>query len=257
MSSAILYLAIVAIWACVLVPRWLHRSHENPSGEELLADSDDAADFDEEAAEFDEDSDSPTEEFAPVARSSAGSAQAYVAVEAGYVHAEFVTESGFAGRAGFAGQPGFAGHADGARPGLEGTADPPGQAASRARILQSRRRLLTMLVALAVTAMAFTLDGLTTWWVIIPPAGMLGLYLLLLREAAHADTENAIRRAEAQAAAEAAHAARVAHARAREAVTAHAPQPTAEIIDISARAAQAGDQLYDQYADAAVRAVGD
>ena len=25
MSSAILYLAIVAIWACVLIPRWLRR----------------------------------------------------------------------------------------------------------------------------------------------------------------------------------------------------------------------------------------
>ena len=26
MSSAILYVAIVAIWACVLIPRWLHRA---------------------------------------------------------------------------------------------------------------------------------------------------------------------------------------------------------------------------------------
>src|ERR1039457_4239770 len=27
MSSAILYLAIIAIWACVLVPRWIHKPH--------------------------------------------------------------------------------------------------------------------------------------------------------------------------------------------------------------------------------------
>ena len=64
LSSAILYLAIVAIWACVLVPRWLHRSHENPSGGEILADSDEAPEFGEEDADFDEDSDAPTEEFA-------------------------------------------------------------------------------------------------------------------------------------------------------------------------------------------------
>ena len=41
MSSAILYLAIVAIWACVLVPRWLRRSHEH------AADSPDVAGLDE------------------------------------------------------------------------------------------------------------------------------------------------------------------------------------------------------------------
>ena len=39
-----------------------------------------------------------------------------------------------------------------------------------------------------------------------------------------------------------------------EAREASQPQPAAEIIDISARVT---DQLYDQYADAAVRAVGD
>jgi hypothetical protein len=30
MSSAILYLAIIAIWACVLIPRWLKRAHVAP-----------------------------------------------------------------------------------------------------------------------------------------------------------------------------------------------------------------------------------
>ena len=42
--------------------------------------------------------------------------------------------------------------------------------------------------------------------------------------------------------------------RGRRAGEASQPQPTAEIIDISARVS---DQLYDQYADAAARAVGD
>ena len=74
---------------------------------------------------------------------------------------------------------------------------------------------------------------------------MLGMYLLLLREAALADSENANRRAEAEH--ETRHRAR---ARARE----RAQRPGAQIIDISDRL---GDQLYDQYADATVRAVGD
>jgi hypothetical protein len=251
LSSAILYLAIVAIWACVLVPRWLHRSHENPSDGEILADSDETAAFEEEDAEFDESSDAPTEEFAPVSRSRAGPvAQTYVAVETEYIHAEYeyVAEAGYAGEA--PAPPEFTGHSH------LPAGSPP---ASRDRVLQTRRRLLTILVVLTAAAVGGTITGITMWWTIVPPAIMLGLYVLLLREAAQADAENEIRRAEAQAAAEAAHAAAVARAREREreALAAQAPQPTAEIIDITARTARDRDQLYDQYADAAVRAVGD
>ena len=43
MSSAILYLAIVAIWACVLVPRWLHRSNDNHSGQETVSEQEEFA----------------------------------------------------------------------------------------------------------------------------------------------------------------------------------------------------------------------
>ncbi len=266
MSSAILYLAIVAIWACVLVPRWLHRSHENPSDGEILADSDEAPDFDEQDADFDEDSDAPTEEFAPVGRSRTGTpdvghpvfvddepvAETYVAVETEYVHTEYVAGSGYASEGPSAGQPEFAGQ----RPDPYYAAG-PAPLASRDRVLQTRRRLLTILVALTAAALGGTVAGITMWWIIIPPASMLGLYLLLLREAAQADADNEIRRAEAQAAAEAEYAAQMARARAREALAAQVPEPTAEIIDISARTAQAKDQLYDQYADATVRAVGD
>ncbi len=247
MSSAILYLAIVAIWACVLVPRWLHRSHENPSGSELLADSDETAGLEEEDAEFDESSDAPTEEFAPVSASRAGPvAETYVSVETEYVQAEYVAGSGYAGEA--PAPPEFTGYShlpDGSPP------------ASRDRVLQTRRRLLTILVVLTAAAVGGTITGITMWWTIVPPAIMLGLYVLLLREAAQADAENEIRQAEAHAAAEAAYAAAVARAREQEALAAQAPQPTAEIIDITARTARDRDQLYDQYADATVRAVGD
>jgi len=113
-----------------------------------------------------------------------------------------------------------------------------------------------MLVTVAVATAGSALLGLTPWWVTIPPAGLLGMYLLLLREAAHADSENAVRQAQARARAARAARARAARERAREAHTAPLQQPAAEIIDISALA-HGGGQLYDQYADAEVRAVGD
>ena len=117
--------------------------------------------------------------------------------------------------------------------------------------------MLTMLVTLAVAAMACILTGVTHWWTAAPPVGMLGVYLLLLREAAHADAD-ASRRADAYARAQAAQAVRERAREARQrARAARSPQPTAEVIDISGRTASVVDQLYDQYADATVRAVGD
>jgi hypothetical protein len=120
--------------------------------------------------------------------------------------------------------------------------------ASRSRVLRARRRLLTMLVLLSAVAAACTVLKLTSWWVCIPPAGMLGSYLLLLREAALADAEQARRRAAMDLRGQAA------RQRAQAAAMEYDEQPSAQIIDISARV---GDQLYDQYADATVRAVGD
>jgi hypothetical protein len=125
---------------------------------------------------------------------------------------------------------------------------------SRGKALQARRRLLTVLALLAVAAASCTALRLASPWVCIPPAVMLGMYVLLLRETALADSERSERRA-ARAAAER----RAALARARAAWAARTPQPvlasgSAQIIDISARLR---DQLYDQYEDAAARAVGD
>ena len=77
---------------------------------------------------------------------------------------------------------------------------------------------------------------------------MLGVYLLLLREAALADAEQARQRAAMDRGVQAA------RQRAYVAAMEREEQPSAQIIDISARV---GDQLYDQYADATVRAVGD
>lgn len=188
MSSAILYLAIVAIWAVFLVPRWVRRAHTAPEGG--------VADLGEHAGAADADAAAET----PRMRDRLPAAPAR-----------------------------------------------PKPTLSQRSILRARRRTMATLVALAAIAAACTAYKLTPWWVCVPPGGMLGMYLLLLREAALADAEHARWRAD-----EAARAARAARQRARSVQPALVPVPDAKIIDISRRV---GDQLYDQYADA--RAIGD
>jgi hypothetical protein len=127
-----------------------------------------------------------------------------------------------------------------------------------------------MLIVLSVAAVGLAYLHLAASWVIIPPMVMLLGYMLLLREAARADAELRERRATERAAAMARRARERPTEATRETETgasaapagdgfapvwpAHEPLPHAEVIDISARA---GDQLYDQYADAKLRAVGD
>jgi hypothetical protein len=313
LSSAILYLAIVAIWACVLVPRWLRRSHAAPSDTELLSDQNEAY-----QAEYE-----PSEEFAPsgpgeedaaayadplawedpaapgapenadagsytvTASYSSYSAEVTYSAETadsgepletagpdGYVETgdsgEYAGTRGPGEYAETGGTGRYTGHpASGApvAPGVpvahgdpsaghrhpQAPARPPGPSP---HVLQARRRTLTMIIAVTIAAMGAALIGLVPWWTSVPPFLILGMYLLLLREAAHADAERAHSWAEAQARAAAAHAAHLARERAREAQMAPPPQ-TAEIINISALAAEARDQPYDQYADAEIRAVGD
>jgi hypothetical protein len=209
-SSSFLYLAIVAVWAFVLVPRWLRRQQVQPQVEvDVEVDLEFAPDDDAELQGYDDFDDARNYGHADdmQARSYAGSADAD-------------------GRAGYSLAP-----------------------LSMSRVLQARRRLLTMLLLLTAAAAACTVLKLTSWWVCIPPGVMLGIYLLLLREAAVADAEQAHRRAAMEMRVRAA-----AHQRELAAATEREAQPSAQIIDISARV---GDQLYDQYADATVRAVGD
>ena len=133
MSSTILYLAIVAIWAGVLVPRWLRRE--------------------------------PHRETSTHSRDAA------------------VIDGGTAGMA--VGAPG----ADEARPRRGAEAGWQPSRSDRARAMAARRRLFGILVALAFAATTIAVAGLATWWVVVPPAGMLAGYVILLREAARADAE--------------------------------------------------------------------
>ena len=204
MSSVFLYVAIVAIWAFVLVPRWLRRHHAQPRS---LSDGDIAAD-------------APPESYEEADEDGAAEFTEYPADEA-----EPVVSA-----------------APASRPAPMTTRSLP-----RSRTMQARRRLLTILVFLAAAAGAGAAIRFIPWWTCVAPIGVLVCYFLLLRTAARADAEHARRVATVQAREARSYAA----ARRRAAV---ASAPDAQIIDISSRV---GDQLYDQYADATVRAVGD
>jgi hypothetical protein len=253
-SSAILYLAIVGIWAFLLVPRWLRRSHlltltgmDTAGHDGMLAGDSvpgDSVPGENEASE----TAAGTGAEAVGGDGPWGAEVSYTAIAYQQVSKDDTPEPDTAPIApvvvSLDGEPVPADVADDelvspAQPGRP--ARPP---ISRSKILQARRRLLTILVLLAASAVTCTMLKLTSPWVCVPPAAMLGMYLLLLREAAIADAEVATYRAD-----------QAALARRRAATEAAlAPQPTAEIIDISDRL---NDQLYDQYADATVRAVGD
>jgi hypothetical protein len=131
----------------------------------------------------------------------------------------------------------------------------PAPIARRGAILRARRRMLAMTTTLAAAAMMIAVAHLAAWWVVVPPMMMFGGFVMLLREAARTDADRAHRlAAHAGSVRQSAADGVVATETVRPPVTAPKPTWTAEIIDISARL---GDQLYDQYADAAVRAVGD
>lgn len=201
MSSVFLYVAIVAIWAFVLVPRWLRHHHAQPQ-----ADTDETVE----------------------AQSTPGAREQYAEAGPEPADVEYPQQDRR-----FARSP-----------------SPPRLA--RSHMMQARRRLLTVLVVLTAAAGACGGIKVAPFWVCIPPATVLCMYVLLLREASRADAEVAQRYAAVQS--REARLREVARRRAHEEALAEAAQPSAEIIDISARVA---DQLYDQYADAAVRAVGD
>jgi hypothetical protein len=228
MSSAFLYVGIVAIWAFVLVPAWLRRHH----AAEQAGDDGAYAPAPEDSADYDYEPQDEAGEYyaAPVAH--AGPPAEPESADA-YADQEQSASSYYASP-----------YSSPQRDGRIGSARP----LTRSKVLQARRRLLTLLVLIAAVAGACTVLKLTAWWACIPPAGMLVMYLLLLREAAISDAEQARKRAEFEARQWAA------YEREREASWQPDEQPSAEIIDISARV---GDQLYDQYADATVRAVGD
>jgi hypothetical protein len=282
-SSAILYVAIVAIWACVLIPRWLHRSGghtADPAVPEDVVRGDVVSDSGEDNDDRDilgediDDADVPAED-APGSTVLAGYTETVRTVAAVWTAATADRASRRRSRRREAApvEPPESRAETDARP-------PLAPEESRRRMLAARRRLLGMLVILEVAAIALDAVGLAALWVLIPPSVMLIGYLLLLREAAHADAERAQR--EEEAARARARARTRGQARPREHATAAppaAPQApaaryedpapgrdfapglagkyttsTAEVIDIS----EGPDEDFrDEYQATKLRAVGD
>ena len=277
MSTAILYLAIVAIWAGVLVPRLLRRSQQRSSSTVADETVTDVPDLAGEDADADAGADS---EVVAVGGAGLNEAPAYyaapgeTAVTGGpavppgrddegveydfpdHVDTEEISiPRSFLGRPLWTEQAGWRAAGSRSGDGGAGEAGPARPLVTRAAALRARRRSLTLLVTLLLVTAGLASQGAVPGWVIVPPLGVLGLFLLVLREAAKCDAELAAKRAAAHAA-ELARQARADRQRARELArqAAAAAQHEAEVIDISRRV---GDQLYDQYADAAIRAVGD
>src|SRR5690625_3063084 len=116
----------------------------------------------------------------------------------------------------------------------------------RGRVIARRRRRTSALVALNVATVVAVCLGLGPWWVLVPPILLLAGHVALLREAAKADAEHrmAVRRARRR---EALRARREAEERRRDA------EREAEVIAFKERRSN----VYDQYADARMRAAGD
>ena len=231
MSGAILYLAIVAIWAVVLVPRWLRPRPAPPQPVPVPAQDADASRLD--LAD-------PDQPAAATWTASAGASD---------------TEGEHAPGEDVGGAPAGDGPLE-----QEAAPSPVGR---QAEVVKARRRMLTAMIALTVIAGALAVTRAEAFWILIPPVTLLSGYLLLLRKFTQFDAERA-RTARTRDAGQV--------GTAREPITSREPVPAtavpglepvpgtaaastgAEIIDISGRV---GDQFYDQYADAANRAVGD
>jgi len=153
LSSTILYLAIVAIWAGVLVPRWLR--HE------------------------------PQREAVGRLRRVGAATNVHVAGEAVYAAARGAVGA----RAVPAADPGEEGLLPRRGTGENAGWQPGTRSPGRARAIAARRRVFGVLVVLAGAAATIAASGLATWWVVVPPAGLLAGCVALLREAARADAE--------------------------------------------------------------------
>jgi hypothetical protein len=241
LSSAILYVAIVAIWAGVLIPRWLRR--DSSTSERASDDTTTTMTMTTDTPIAEEQAAPPRKRERERAYDAGRSRPADPAGRAGAPEARPTASDSRAGdsRAGDSGR--------------EDVRRGRARDEEHARVLSARRRLLGMLVVLTIGSFGLQITGLAAWWVVVPPTVMLLGYVVLLREASKADAER--RQWERSRAAAVAN---KPEAPAAPAAPVAPPVPVrgAEIIDISAsKELVADEEFYDQYADAKLRAVGD
>ncbi|MGC5015078.1 hypothetical protein ACLQ2R_30315 [Streptosporangium sp. DT93] len=278
--SVFLYLAIVVMWLCVLVPMWLRRDRNTYADPEK-----DASPYAYEEQGSDEDSTNTLAEPLPVSPSTfaASSSSSPSSVS---VSASFQAESDSSSFA-ESGDPGDGASGPGARetsPDAAAASETPSEASwtvpegetrthtrtaparpaparpamtraeaerrraegrRRARHVAKRRRLTLWCVLLLLASVVAAGLQVVPWWGVAPSVVLLGLYLAVLRATVQIDAER--RRAAAQA-----HAERARRARRRAALL-ETQRPVAEIIDLDAHR----DEIFDQYAESPRRAVGD
>jgi hypothetical protein len=266
-SSAILYFAIVAIWAGVLMPRWLRpsRSHRHRADGDQPAET--VAEFAQPAPDSMVDERQPNRSDQSRDDHSGDDRSRDAGARDDRSHGDRPGDD----RSRNDRSRGDRDETPGERPAADSpeaerpAAWSPEEAAERqANVLRARRRMLATLIVLTAGAFAIAVTHVAAWWVIIPPGVMLGGFLLLLREASRSDAKRARRQVELAArrrrveresrAVPAAPAVTRYDEIAGAAEVVVQTEVTAKIIDISARVT---DQLYDQYTDAAERAVGD
>ncbi|WP_440072486.1 divisome protein SepX/GlpR [Streptosporangium sp. OZ121] len=244
-SGVVLYLAIVVMWLCVLVPMWLHRDRNTLA--ETHKDIEPYA-YDERAV--DEDSAETLTEPLPV--SSPDLPEPSLSPE-GEVPSPGAEEASPGAQA--ASETGS--EAQPARP-PAGKPAPGRTAAGRAaserrraelrrrgKQVAKRRRLTLWCVLLLLASVVTAAVQVIPWWGVAPSVVLLGAYMAVLRVTVQIDAER--RAAIVQARAERAKRAR------RRAALLEAQRPVAEIIDLAAHR----DEIFDQYAETPRRAVGD
>ncbi|MER5628664.1 hypothetical protein ABT061_47385 [Streptosporangium sp. NPDC002544] len=240
MSSVVLYLAIVIMWLCVLVPMWLRRDRNT-----LVETTKDP-----ESYAYDEDS---TETLVEPPHASSPESPA---------------ESSSGGLSATGTMPEFPPGDDASPPadreistGAQTAPETPparrpnprrvaaerrrAELRRRGRQVAKRRRLTFWCVLLLLASVVTAAVQVIPWWGVAPSVVLLGAYLAILRVTVQIDAEQ--RRAAAKARAERARRAR------RRAALLEAQRPVAEVIDLTALR----DELFDQYAETPRRAVGD
>ncbi len=221
MSSSPLYLAIVVVWLIVLVPMLLRKDSVDTVHEDTRREDEEA-----EATEDYEESEHGAEglsgdEGDPDLMETQVITRAPVGDD---LAAEETPER--------------------SRPSVE--RDPRPAREPRSRVIARRRRRTSALTLVNIATVVAVSFGLGPWWVMAPPVLLLVGHMALLREAAKADAERREARARARRRA-------VLRARRAEAEEAREAEREAEVIAFIERRSQ----VYDQYADARLRAAGD
>ncbi|GAA1099200.1 divisome protein SepX/GlpR [Nocardiopsis metallicus] len=225
MSSSPLYLAIVVVWLIVLVPMLLRKDSVDTVHEDVRREDEEA-----EAPEADE---------ADVESELGAEGLSDDSDDPDLTETQVITRSAVSGE--------HAAEEEAPTRSLP-TAEqgPRPRREPRSRVIARRRRRTTVLTLLNVATVVAVAFGLGPWWVTAPPVLLLAGHVALLREAAKADAE--LRQAQARARRRA-----VLRARRAEAEEAREAEREAEVIAFIERRSQ----VYDQYADARLRAAGD